>query len=718
MKPSGCSFATAWLCGAGLSAGLCFCVCTSFLVPADALWLALACLFTALYFSSVFLLPKSWVWLLATAVLAGTGIYALRREVFESLSALLYAVSSQYAEAISGMQTILLTEGAASADATLSLILFAAVCSLLCVWSVMRGKSLVFLLLFTIPVLALCLVILQTPPAVWAILLVVGVLALLLLTQLLRVRQPGEGNRLALLLSMPLALMIGLLAVLFPAKTYTRAAWSDSLQHAITTAADKLTLFRRDAQTGQLKFTSPLSPSTLGSYLWDSSVTSVNLNRVGPQLQFGRSVMRIKSQIGGLCHLRGDSMAVYEDNRWKSLSDADYRAAAGAENALLSGINPVSWNPQMEIETDMKSGIYYLPYYPTEFPSDAAPVSDAYVKNPLQQTSYSISYLPDMGVRSADETYAAFVHDVYTQVPDETRQALSDILADLGAEPGGNTAMNVAAVLAYVSTSASYDLNTPSVPAGEDFVSWFLHDSDTGYCVHFATAATILLRCLDVPARYVTGYYTSLEENSWTTVTSDDAHAWVEVYLDGEGWYPLDPTPAAPEEPEETGAQAAQIPDESPAADDQTPAPDLPTPPEAPSGGQSAVPGASAVGAESSERKLSVFIIIFSILAIAGVLLLWRAMLFSIRQTALGKGRGNRRAVALYHHVCWLSRHTKQPVPEEFLILAEKGRFSQHKLTSEELRPMQEYAQQQTALLLADKRLWKQFVYRVLYALG
>ena len=49
------------------------------------------------------------------------------------------------------------------------------------------------------------------------------------------------------------------------------------------TAADKLTLFRRDAKTGQVKFSSPISPSTLGSYLWDSSVTGVNLNRVGPQ---------------------------------------------------------------------------------------------------------------------------------------------------------------------------------------------------------------------------------------------------------------------------------------------------------------------------------------------------------------------------------------------------------------------------------------------------
>ena len=96
----------------------------------------------------------------------------------------------------------------------------------------------------------------------------------------------------------------------------------------------------------------------------------------------------------------------------------------------------------------------------------------------------------------------------------------------------------------YVSSSARYDLNTPAVPDGEDFVSWFLHESETGYCVHFATAAAILLRCMDVPARYVTGFSTNVTAGSWTTVTTDDAHAWVEYYVDGLGWYVLDPTPA------------------------------------------------------------------------------------------------------------------------------------------------------------------------------
>ena len=718
MKSSKYTFFTALLCASGLSAGLCFCVITSFSVPADSLSLVSACILAALLFSSLLLLPKSWIWLLAVAALAGGGLYMLRAQLVESTSALVFAVTQQYAEAIPGMQAVHLTD-AAGADATLAFILIAALYALLCSWTVMRRGSLVYLLLLTLPVLALCLIILQTPPAAWAILLVVGVLALLLLTQLLRARQAGEGNRLALLLAAPLALLIGLIAVLFPSDTYDRAEWSDHLQETISTAADRLTLFRRDAQTGQVKFTSPISPSTLGSYLWDSSVTGVNLNRVGPQRQFGRSVMRVKATLGSSWagasfYLRGDSMAVYEDNRWKPLPENAYPDMQDMQNPLLAGEAViVSFQPEVTIETDMKSGIYYIPYNATAFPEDAEPFYDAYVKNPSQQTTYTIPYVLSRSPLQSS-AYDAFVHETYTQVPDETRQALSDILSELVGEEDADPYQYIPRVLEYVSTSARYDLNTPAVPDGEDFVSWFLHDSETGYCVHYATAATILLRCLGVPARYVTGYYTDVYENEWTTVTSDDAHAWVEIYLNGIGWLVLDPTPAAdapvqaaPEEPVSAPTDPTDEPQEdTPPADSEPPAaPDIPE-------------ESQDTPQETSKKSVNILHFVWPVLVLAAVLFLWRVLLFSIRRAAIGKGSPNRRAVTLYHHICWLARQTKTDVPPEFLDIAEKARFSHHKLNREDLLPLQNHADQLTKQLLADKRFWKQALYRVVYALG
>lgn len=715
MKKTAAGFFCAVLCSAGLTIGLCFCVVTSFAVPVTASLLLCACFCGAILTSAVLCLPKSWIWVLALTLLTAGGIWLLLDAVTQSLSALLYAVSEQYAAAFSGLQAIRLTAQPESGDAALILALLALVYALLCGWTVRCGQSMIPLLLACVPVLALCLVILQTPPAAWAILLVLGSLVLMLLSQPLRHVQPTAGNQLALRLAVPLYALVALLAFAFPAGSYTRAQWSDNLQKTISDTADKLTLFRRDADTGQVKFVSPISPSTLGSYPWDSSVTSVNLNRIGPQRQYGRSVMRVQAQSSGRCHLRGDSLAVYEDNRWKALPEDDDPDGSIPEDVWRAGAGQTSGWSELQIETNMKSGIYYTPYYPAALPEDAEAIFDAYIRNPSQQTSYAVSYAAASG-SGHDANYESFVHEVYTQVPEETRQALSDILMQLGVQAGQGTGAIAAAVQSYVAASAQYDLDTPAVPSGEDFVSWFLHESETGYCVHFATAAAILLRCLDVPARYVTGYYTTVTADTWTTVTSDDAHAWVEYYVNGKGWCVLDPTPAAADAGQQTGTTEPANTAEADPTPEQ-PQPSMPeTAPSKPDNQQKN----SEISPENTEKseKLHIFQFIWPILMAAAVLLIWRTLLFSIRRTAIQRGSANRRAIVLYHHICWLSRQATAEVPEQDRALAEKARFSHHKLNEAELAPLREQAEQLTAQLLSDRHFWKQFLYRVIYALG
>ena len=126
----------------------------------------------------------------------------------------------------------------------------------------------------------------------------------------------------------------------------------------------------------------------------------------------------------------------------------------------------------------------------------------------------------------------------------------------------------------------------------------------------------------------------------------------------------------------------------------------------------------SRVGAFAVVSAVLLFLLSFAALADCSFSLIWRALLFSIRRAAIGRGSGNRRAVTLYHHICWLARRTKTEVPAEFLEIAEKARFSHHKLSREELQPLQDHADQLTKQLLADKRFWRQFIYRVIYALG
>lgn len=75
------------------------------------------------------------------------------------------------------------------------------------------------------------------------------------------------------------------------------------------------------------------------------------------------------------------------------------------------------------------------------------------------------------------------------------------------------------------------------------YLDYFLLESQSGYCVHYATAFTLLARELGHPARYVQGYYVTGAKGGSTLVTEGNAHAWTEVYFDNFGWVIFDATP-------------------------------------------------------------------------------------------------------------------------------------------------------------------------------
>ncbi len=95
----------------------------------------------------------------------------------------------------------------------------------------------------------------------------------------------------------------------------------------------------------------------------------------------------------------------------------------------------------------------------------------------------------------------------------------------------------------FAKESFHYSLEPPSL--GENPVDEFLFDSQTGYCEHYASTFTILMRWLGIPARVVVGYqggeYNSV--GNYLQVRYSDAHTWSEVWLNGQ-WQRVDPTAA------------------------------------------------------------------------------------------------------------------------------------------------------------------------------
>jgi transglutaminase-like putative cysteine protease len=90
-----------------------------------------------------------------------------------------------------------------------------------------------------------------------------------------------------------------------------------------------------------------------------------------------------------------------------------------------------------------------------------------------------------------------------------------------------------------------YTLNPPLTP-GDDAVDQFLFQTRRGFCEHYAGSFALLMRAAGVPARVVLGYQggTLNPLNQVITVRQSDAHAWVEVWLEQQGWLRVDPTAA------------------------------------------------------------------------------------------------------------------------------------------------------------------------------
>ncbi len=94
---------------------------------------------------------------------------------------------------------------------------------------------------------------------------------------------------------------------------------------------------------------------------------------------------------------------------------------------------------------------------------------------------------------------------------------------------------------------------------GNNPVDEFLFDSRQGFCEHYASAFTMMMRAAGLPARVVTGYLGGEMNEDYMIVRQSDAHAWSEVYINGV-WQRFDPTAAVAPERVENGLRAA-LPD-------------------------------------------------------------------------------------------------------------------------------------------------------------
>lgn len=535
---------------------------------------------------------------------------------------------------------------------------------------------------------------------------------------------PATGASRVLASFLPAALAVALLGTAVPAEVNPRPVWLEDLRLAVQNiSTDGISLG-----------VGGVSESTPGRQSFDG---------VGPLRFTGRTVLQINSSSPqSPLYLRGFSAGSYTAEGWERLS-ADYPLRSDVSPFLF----PRRTQPNAASETiritDLSSHTryVYLPYYPSVLLDDASPVADAYLTRPDGVDEYRLSFLPQRDTdltaqqrnSEAEQDYRAWVRQNYLAVPygllsDEAEALIRDFAAGHSlspADPGAavDHAADVRALYdvagdlrTYLASFTEYDQQTPRTPEGEDFVSWFLTGSRRGYCVHYASAAVLFLRACGVPARYAAGYVARPgRANAVTNVPDRNAHAWVEVYVDGFGWQPVDVTPGfsgggALDDPGYADPEASPSPTPTPSAAVPTPTPTpaaTPTPSRSPTG----------VGGRLSLRPL--LPLLFALLGAAAAVGLVCLQYFLRRQRLRQKcadPNSNRAVISLYRYLNALERRAGAACPPEALALAQKARFSQHVITGEERAAMEAMAQAAADRVKALP-LWRRLLLKYVWAL-
>jgi len=132
----------------------------------------------------------------------------------------------------------------------------------------------------------------------------------------------------------------------------------------------------------------------------------------------------------------------------------------------------------------------------------------------------------------------------YLQLPQTLPSRVKELALNITSDAQNNYD-KIKAIEKFLISSYTYTLTPGIQPKDVDFVDYFLFSLRKGYCIYFASAMTVLARCIGIPARYVEGYMLPPSPTSGKTyvVTNKLAHAWTEVYFEGYGWLAFEPTP-------------------------------------------------------------------------------------------------------------------------------------------------------------------------------
>lgn len=614
-----------------------------------------------------------------------------------------------------------------------------------------RRKNIILSVIFFIPFLFASVALnYKFPKQIWCELAIAGVL-LLCFFQSLRKSNRVDSDRKLCILAIPALCMAFLVGLWFPQNGYDKQELASrqlkSLEH----------FFKRDGISSEEpesdldKLIKDMSQNYMGSivmhedengsiYIMRQEMES--LNQVGhfdppdyTVLNVTRRENELASGYTPTSHLyiRNMTLNTYTGHEWLlSEDEPDSDSIYGSE------IYPEYVEAPYLLLIDgsaLADVFYYPPCYTDWYMSSRHDDVPSRISLNVQsrtgytgsaENKYAVGNIP---VRRAEdiwtEEYLEYVNSANLYVPEETREGILDsgILPEwyMDIYEGRITCSDydkVIAVTSFVSQLHPYDKHTDFPPADEDFVLWFMTESPTGFCVHYASTSVILLRMLGVPARYCSGYMVDGIYESGVTydVSTKDAHAWFEFFSPEFGWIMGDATPGNKLVAADFDVNAVMkeynIPSEVDSLNlipktsgrNATPTPAQKDPTASSSGntqGGPADPSSGSTGTASDKSKeekgkngsISKFFsknrkLLMWIGGILLVLILIRAIYSAVWKRAFRQKNINARARAYYHYFSWIGKKWKKRPYSRARTIAQKAVFSEDGITDDELKAL------------------------------
>lgn len=231
--------------------------------------------------------------------------------------------------------------------------------------------------------------------------------------------------------------------------------------------------------------------------------------------------------------------------------DRDVVPRFPAKPVRVPGAPPVS-EKRMDLKTSMGLLVDHVRPFALDSPAALRPMQNP---DPMRfQRAFEVlsrvqtlPYPEMIGLRPGDGGWSDEQWEHYVEAPADPRyrelaERLMDYLKD---EYRGDPLAQALAIKAFLDQEGIYSRRSTHAGAADPTAS-FLFGDLTGYCVHFAHAATYLMRTRGIPARVAAGYAiaeAARGSGSTLMVRGADAHAWPEIYLEGVGWVVIDPAP-------------------------------------------------------------------------------------------------------------------------------------------------------------------------------